>query len=211
MTEQVSGDGQWPRIRSQEKVLKAPAIEHLSSIDRYAEVVDGRAREIIAQAEGLREERQREGYEAGLAEGRQVMLQLLLAQQDATGRMLAELEERAVGLVIEATRRVVGTLDHAEVMARMVALGLADLRGYRELTILVPAGFAQRLNQPLRRLVQKRLPEAEVVVRGDENLAVPDCRIVTEGGFLQLSVEALIDGLEREIRERIASDRQALS
>ncbi|MEZ5824762.1 MAG: hypothetical protein R3C97_08495 [Geminicoccaceae bacterium] len=193
----------WPRAEFDSKVLKAGGAGRLRSLEQFAAAVDTHARGIVEDAERVRAMRWKEGYEAGLAEGRAVMLRELLAQREAGIAMVRELEDRAVELVLAATRRIVGELDESEIIARMVDLSLAELRPFRNFEIAVPAGLTRRLTTPLRQLVARRLPGAEVEIIGDEGLEDASCRIATEGGFLHLSIEELLGTLANEIDQRM--------
>ena len=206
MADQASGNGEWPRAILSHKVLRADLAERLHSLDRYAAAIDSHAREIVEDAERIRTRRWQEGYAAGLAEGRRVILEEVLRQREAALAMLAELENSAVSLVIDATRRIIGELDDAEAITRMVDLSLAELRPFRTVAISVPPALLHRLKTPLRQLVERRLEGANVEITGSDDLTGSECRIATEGGFLQLSIEDLLAALQHEIGRQTDPD-----
>ncbi len=179
------------------KVVKRDALSIVAPARNLIEEIEAHGREVAREAF-------EQGKAEGEAEGREAGAALLAEATLAVRSHLRKSERRLNEIVVQAIQRVVGHLDVNELVAGMVGKLVADAQDEERISLRVaPAHY-----DSVRRLVDDLANEGDVEsidVVSDPKLGEGACRMETEAGSLETSIDAQIEKLRAAI-EKHSSD-----
>lgn len=174
-------------------VIKAGECQVVAEADRLLAALTRNGRQAHDAARAA-------GREAGEAEGREAAAQLLADARTATRSHLRKSEQRLVDIVVDAVSRILGEFDDVELAARMVRQLIDEVEGEGKIRLHVsPAQF---------RAIADAAGSPGVEVVADSEVPDGACRMETELGFVDTSVEAQLQALRRAL-ERYGEESSA--
>jgi flagellar assembly protein FliH len=206
---ETEGSGEEARQLVQEAIGRAEALlararEEAETLLREAET---RRAEIEKQAY---EEGYRRGYAAALEEARreaeEIRLQAQAVLQEARRlreEMIAGAEPELVELALDIARQVVHRQlsVEPETVANVVREAALRLRGRRQLVVLVNPQDAALVHSRVSELRAELGPEATIHVLSDPGIPAGGCRVESEAGQVEATVEGQLERLGRALRE----------
>ena len=180
--------------------LDEPAVSPLGNL------VKGSDCHVVAEGDRLLAEIREQGrlaYEAAVERGRRdgeeegrrraaaLMADTVAAAQ---GRLRAS-EARLIAIVMEAVSRIIGEFDDTELTSRLVRRLVGEAEGEGRIRLRVAPGRLASVRESLRQ-VQGRHGGSELVdVVADVSVEDRGCRMETERGFVETSVDAQLQAL----------------
>lgn len=179
------------RIASTRRVLRAAEVplldDALSLRDRLDQLCRMQARHVAEAAAQARDE----GRTSGLEEGRRLAAEQLSEQLAVLAERAARDGERSrnqVGaLALQVVRKLLGNFAEDAVLVALADTATADLLPAQALAIVVHLG---RVEAVRKRLAGRDEAAPCLEVRGDAALAADDCRLETEYGSVDVSLES---------------------
>lgn len=161
--------------------------------------------EIEAHGEAVYREALAQGRTAGEEEGQRAGAALLAETVFATRRHLNESEGRLADIVVEAIRRVAGALDIDDLVAGMVGQLIAQAQDGAKIRLRVAPAHHARVRGLIESLAAEPSEAESIEVTADAALGEGACRMETESGSVETSIENQIEALRAAIEKRLSS------
>jgi type III secretion protein L len=174
-----------------------------------AEELLGIAREekerIAASADEIYRKRHEEGYQDGIMEGKMEYSAKILETVMSSVEYLESLETSIVRIVSEVTRKLIGEMDHDEVIVRLVRQALNSARSERRVLIHVSSHDEPVVRRELAALLQQRDggPAGFLDVLSDPELPPGSCVLESEMGVIEASLETQLKNIEKTLLKHV--------
>ncbi|MFP7674936.1 type III secretion system stator protein SctL [Marivita sp. S0852] len=170
-------------------ILRAAQIAEAESALTLIEEAEARAATIVADAENVREAARRDGHAEGLAQAAREAAQRLAEEEVALDAALARIEGQLADLVSASVRRIIGTLEDGDLVARTVRTALSTLRTERRVRLYVPHGAADEVRAAVE-VAHADLPGLEMIdVIEDAALVPPQLRLESDMGVVRFDLD----------------------
>jgi type III secretion protein L len=184
-------------------VLKAA--DHAAWMDSQAMLEAARleAQALLATAQSELEAYRRRGYEEGME---QVRLEQAERMIDNAGRMVeffSQVEQRMVGLVMTAVRKIIMDYDDTERLLAVVSSGLSVMRNQKQLTLRLPPDHVELVRQRATQLLE-HFPGIGMLD------FVPDSRLKGDSAILESDIGVVEASIEQQLRAIEAGFRKML-
>jgi type III secretion protein L len=157
-------------------------------------------------AEEIFRSRSEEGYQKGLAEGRNEYSAKIVDAVMSSVVYIEGLEVTLVKLVGEATRKIIGEMDSDEVIVRLVRQALASIRGVKKVLIRVSPRDEKAVRADLAAMLSRHdSPGGFVDVIADPRLNKGECVLESDLGVVEASLETQLKNLENALDRRVRS------
>ena len=180
-------------IGSRRRVFRAEEVPLLADArelcDRMNREQAGAAGQIAAAVAAGREEGRAAGYAAGRAAGEESLAAALTALAAELDQERARLRDEVAALALGVVRKLLGSLDQDEVLARLAGVAAGELLPGVSPRLVVRAERAA----PVRERLAQLAPEHQFEVIGDPDLAGDACRIETDHGSVDAALEAQLE------------------
>ena len=172
-------------------------------------------RHVVAEGDQLLAEVQEQGrraYDAaveqgtrdGEAEGRKGAAALMADTVAAAQSQLRVSEKRLIGIVMEAVRRIIGEFDDTELTSRFVRRLLAEAESEGRIRLRVSPGQLTTVQDCVRKIPSGHGGVELVEVVADPTVEDHACRMETELGFVETSVDAGLEVLQAALERYFA-------
>ena len=141
------------------------------------------------------------GREAGETEGKNASAALIAETLAEARAYLRGAEERLVGIVGEAVRRVLGEFDDTELVSRMVGRLVRDAEGEGKIRLCVSPGQFEAVRERARELQSASAGVESIEVIADADVEDGGCRMETEMGFVSTSIEEQVHALRTALEK----------
>ncbi len=195
------------RIASSRLVLRAPEVPLLADAQALRDRLERLRRDqegIVAAAAAQGRER---GHAQGLEEGRREARERLAATLTALAQGSAQERDRLRGevgaLALQVVRKMLGSFADDAVLAALAATAANDLLATQPVALVVHPDLCQAVRERLA-AAAGGAPALRCEVRGDPGCALDACRIETEHGSVDASLEAQLARLEAAWRSEPA-------
>lgn len=160
--------------------------------------------EIEKHAETVYSEAFARGRAAGEAKGEKAGATLLAETVFAVRSHLSESEGRLAEIVVQAIRRVVGALDIDDLVVGMVRQLVAEARDAARIRLSVPPAHHGRVRNLVDSLAKEQINLEAIEVTVDGALGEGNCRMETEAGSLETSIENQVEALRAAIDKHLS-------
>ena len=147
----------------------------------------------------------KQGRRDGEAEGRKARAALLADTLTEANGYWSRAEKRLAGIVMDAVRRIIGEFDNAELTAGVVRQLVREVEDEGKIRVRVSADEFRFVRDSVRDMQRGQDGGEPIEVIADAAIARGGCRMETEIGFVETSVdgqlEALRAALEKELGE----------
>lgn len=190
------------RIASSRQVLHAaevPLLQHAGDLREQLARLHREEGERLAQAQA---EARQQGHAQGLQEGRgaarEEIAQTLVALAQASAREREQLRREIASLSLQVARKLLGRYAEDERLAALADTAARDALPAQQLTLVVHASLADAVRERLAapRAASDATP-LRFEVRGDPACAHDTCRVETEHGSVDASLEGQLARLAK--------------
>ena len=182
-------------IASARLVLRAGEVPALRDAQQLRDELDTLRREQEMRVQAARDAAHAEGLAAGLSEGRARARDEIAATLAALATTAAQHEAHrradVAALALQVARKLLGELDGAERLAAMANEAAREMLPAPRLTVRVHPDRSDAVRAQLQRMAARGDAETAVSfeVVGDDGCAVDDCRIDSELGSADASLD----------------------
>lgn len=152
--------------------------------------------EVREQGARARDAAVEQGRRDGEAEGRKRAAALMADTVAAAQDQLRISEKRLIAIVVEAVRRIVGEFDDTELTSRLVRKLVAEAESEGRIRLRVSPGRLATVQDCVRRMPSRHGGMVLVEVVADPSVEDRACRMETELGFVETSVDAQLEALQ---------------
>jgi type III secretion protein L len=188
-----------------EEVLKAADAAEYFAAEKIVAALAEREREIEARAEELYARSREEGYRDGIAAGKKEYAAKIMETVMGSVEYLEHLETSLVRIVGEIVRKLLGEMEHGEMVTRLVRQALRTVRGERRVTVRVSSKDEAAVRAGLAELLQRRDAGGGdfLDVLPDPDLPPGSCVLESELGVVEASLETQLKNLENALLSRV--------
>ncbi|PRH89358.1 HrpE/YscL family type III secretion apparatus protein [Labrys okinawensis] len=148
-----------------------------------------------------------QGYEDGIAEGKREAARLVAATTAKLDRYFEGVESQVGELVLEVTRRLLGSFDLDELVAKIARQAVAEVRQAKYLRLTVHPDAHDRVRAELDTLARERQFGFALEIEADPTLARDACIVASEAAVIDAGVGTQLDA----IAAALGSARKAAS
>lgn len=188
-------------------VLKADEYAALVEANEILELARARAGEIAAHAETEAEEKRRQGYDDGIAEGKAEVAERMFETMTASVEHLSGMESTLIDLVIRSLRTILGSFDDEELAVRTVRHALRLVRDEKRVTLRVATADADAVSRRLEDICRQYPGMGRVDLVPDAGLAAGGCVMETEIGVIDAGLERQLTMIENSFRRQLEEKR----
>ena len=186
------------------RVLKAADAATLHSSQQILDAARERAEAIVREAEEVYEQQRQQGYEDGRTEGKLEHSEKMLETIMSSVEFIEGIESTLVNVVGQALRKIIGELDDADRIVRIVRTALMGVRNQQHVTVRVAPADAAAVEKALAAMLQAvpgRTSFLDIVP--DARLERGACLLESELGVVDASLETQLRALENALQARI--------
>jgi type III secretion protein L len=186
-------------------LLKAEDAEIFFAAEKLLAALRERERAVAESAEDIYRKRHEEGYRDGLMAGKMEYSAKILETVMSSVEYLENLEVTLVRIVGEVTRKLLGEMDHGDMITRLVRQALRAVRNERKVLIRVSPRDESAVRQGLAGLLQQKDGGAAgfLDVLSDPDLPPGSCVLESEMGVIEASLESQLKNLEATLLKRV--------
>lgn len=186
------------------RVLKAEDAASLHSAQGVIDAARERADSIVREAEDVYERQRQQGYEDGRTEGKLEHAEKMLETVMSSVEFIEGIESTLVNIVGQAIRKIVGELDDADRIVRIVRTALVNVRNQQHVTVRVAPADAAAVEKALAAMLQSAPGRSSFLdLVPDARLDRGACLLESELGVVDASLETQLKALENALQARI--------
>lgn len=148
---------------------------------------------VATASDAARDEARKEGFAAGVREGRDKLAAELTRLAADGAREREALRDSVAALALEVVKKVAGELASDEVLSRLAATAARDLINPEQLTLIVHPEQRDAVRERLAAVA----PDVRCEVREDATLSPDACVLETEHGAVDASLDAQLERLAK--------------
>lgn len=191
--------------RPDQLILKAEEAAVLIEAEKLLAEIRERARENDLKAMEIYRQRHEEGYRDGLHAGKMEYAGKIMETVMSSVEYLEHLEVSLVRIVGEIVRKLVGEMDHGEMIVRLVRQALQTVKNERKVIIRVSARDEAAVRQGLGGLLQQHggTEGGFLDLLSDPDMPPGSCLLESEMGVVEASLETQLKNLENVLLSRV--------
>lgn len=196
---------EWDHTDPTQAVMKASAVSTWVDAQGILERARADADRIRSEALAAFEAEKRKGFEEGMA---QAQLEQTERMIDNAARMVdffSSVEQRMVGLVMDAVRRIMADFDDAERVMAVVRSGLNVMRNQKQLTLRLSPDHAEAVRSRAAELLQSYPGIGMLDIVSDSRLKGDATILESEIGVVEASVDMQLQALEKGFKKMLGS------
>ncbi len=139
-----------------------------------------------------------QGYEDGYSEGRTEATRLVHTTTARIDRYLGSLEKEITGVALDIVRRVLGTFDTGDLLARAARQALMDLRRSKYVRISVHPSMEQTVRRDLADLMANE--EIPLEIHGDPELSVDACILSSDLAVIDATLKVQLEAIRTSLQ-----------
>lgn len=182
-----------------------PAEDYGQAVSGAELLADAKARSdaVLAEAQEEAEAERRRGYEEGLAAGQAEIAERMLVLVGQSVDYLGTAERDLARLVMLCLRRILGERAEEDVVIAAARNALAHVRGESRVTLAVRPDVVEAVRGRVGEVLSGSGDIGTIEVAADPGLRQGGCRLETEIGVVDASIETQLEALERAMAVRI--------
>jgi type III secretion protein L len=186
-------------------ILKAEEAATFLEAEKLLSIVREQEEAIRVSADEIYRKRHEEGYQDGITAGKMEYSAKILDTVMSSVEYLEGLETSIVRIVGEVTRKLIGEMDHEEVIVRLVRQALQAVRSERKVLIRVATRDEAAVRRGLAALLLQRDGGAAgfLDILPDPELPPGSCVLESEMGVIEASLETQLKNLEKTLLKHV--------
>jgi type III secretion protein L len=188
------------------RVLRAEDYQAWVEGADFLQAAKAHAAEIEAQARSAYEAEKERGYADGMAAAAAEAARQKLETVSTTLAWMEGVEGQMAELVLQATEKILGELDDAELIGRVVHSAMRVMRNQKQVTLRVMPELVEPVRQQIARIMEGYPGVSFVEVAADARLRRGGCILESELGIVDASVDVQLDALRRALRGAFKRD-----
>ena len=192
-------------LEPETRVLKAQDYLVFQQAEQVLADAQQQAENILQQAHQEFETQKALGYEEGMNTAKLENAEQMMGMVGQAVDYFAQIEQKVVGIVIAAVRKILGEFDEQELTFRVVTNALQAVRNQKQVALRVCPAQTESVNKRLSEILSGHAEISYLEVIGDERLRPGDCILETDMGVIDASVETQLQALEKALRSHLGT------
>ncbi|MCQ2396225.1 MAG: HrpE/YscL family type III secretion apparatus protein [Lentisphaeria bacterium] len=194
-------------IHSASRLVKSQDVMAVTTADEIIARAEAEAERIRKEAREAFEAERRRGYDVGVEEGKaeQAERNLELARESAD--FMAATEGRMVDVVMKCLQKCVMEIGDSELVVAIVKKVMnAVVRNQRQITLKVAPEMVSVVKNRLNEILADYPTLDNIEVQEDARFNGTACRIETEAGIADASLETQLAAIEKSLRKHFSKE-----
>ena len=187
------------QIPPEKKILKAEDYVAYVEAEEIIDKARSEAERILAEAREAYEVEKKKGYDAGILEGKMDISQRMMDTVNRTVDYLSSVEEKVMGIVMTALRKIIGEIDDRDLVQRVVRSALSVVRNQKQVTLRVSPDEVETVKASLNTIIADFPAISFIDVMGDGRLKHGGCILETEIGVVDASIDIQLEAIRRSL------------
>ena len=196
---------QWDHVDPSQVVLKAADVQAWVDAQGLLERARVDADQLRSEALAAFEEEKRRGFEEGLAQAQFEQTERMIENAAKMVDFFASVEQRMVGLVMDAVRRIIADYDDTQRVMAVVKSGLAVMRNQKQLTLRLAPAHSEMVKSRAADLLQSYPGIGILDIVSDSRLKGDAAILESEIGVVEASVDMQLQALEKGFKKMLGS------
>lgn len=190
-------------IDSAKRLVKADEVATFAKAAEIIAAAEAESSRIAEEAKRAYESERKRGYEDGLAEAKEKILEQKLDLIAESVDYMQSVENEMGGIVMKALRKCVSDIGDETMTVQVVKKAMeAIVRAQRQVTIRVPSDKVQLVKDRMGEIL-KDFPAVNFTeVIEDPRLTGAACVVETAAGMVESSIDSQLKAIEKSIRKR---------
>jgi type III secretion protein L len=178
-------------------VMSPDEVRQWQTAEQVLQEARAEAKRIRAEAEQAFEVEKQRGYEEGLTMARMDEAERLIENATRMVDYFAGIEQKIVGLVMKAVRRIMADFDDTTRVLAVVQSGLSVMRNQKQLTLRLSPEHAETVRERAQQLLE-RFPGVGLMDIVPDNRLKGDAAILeSEMGVVEASIDLQLKAIEQ--------------
>ena len=193
-----------PTILSDRRLVKAADIAVVKQAGEIVDAAEAEAAAIHEQAQKDAEEKCREGYEKGLADGKMEIAMQKMDLVDSSVKFMESVEGKMADIVMKALHKCVAEIGDEELVVQVVKkLMAAVIRTQRQVTVKVPPDKVETVKARVAELRMNYPTVDSIDVVEDSRLSGTAPFLETEAGVSDASIDVQLAAIETSLKRHM--------
>ena len=190
-------------IDSAKRLVKADEVATFAKAAEIIAAAEAESSRIAEEAKRAYESERKRGYEDGLAEAKEKILEQKLDLIAESVDYMQSVENEMGGIVMKALRKCVSDIGDETMTVQVVKKAMeAIVRAQRQVTIRVPSDKVQMVKDRMGEIL-KDFPAVNFTeVIEDPRLTGAACVVETAAGMVESSIDSQLKAIEKSIKKR---------
>jgi type III secretion protein L len=178
-------------------VLSPEDVRLWQTAEQVLQEARAHAERIRSEANEAFEAEKQRGYEEGLTMARMDEAERLIENATRTVDYFAGIEQKIVGLVMNAVRRIMADFDDTTRVLAVVQSGLSVMRNQKQLTLRLSPEHAETVRERAQQLLERFPGVGLMDIVADNRLKGDAAILESEMGVVEASVELQLKAIEQ--------------
>jgi type III secretion protein L len=196
-------------VAPETRVLKARDYMALAMADEVLKDAHQKAAALAAEAKKQYEAEKARGYAEGQELAKAEFAEQIMDTVAQTVDYFAQVEKQVSGVVMSAVRKILGDMDDEEVVVRAVRKALDVVRDQQEITLRVSPEQVEGIKAKIGDIVRGTDGTGYLNVVADPHFLPGACRLETELGVVDVSLDLQLAALEKALASRLSQGPSA--
>jgi len=197
------------KVEGDSRILKADEYATVSEAKRLITQAEEEAQKIIASAEAAYKDEKARGYQDGCMEGKAVQSEKMMTATIEAVNYFSEVENKVVDIVMAATRKILSNFDDLELTKGIVEQALDKVRNESKITLRVCPQHADAIRAQINEITTNYRNISFIDVVADARLEEAACKVETEMGSVDTSVDLQLQALHNALLKNFDSDSES--
>lgn len=192
-------------IQPQSRVLKAADYTMVLQAKQIVAQAEAAAQKILNDAKAVYESEKERGYQNGCEEGKAAQAEKMMDAMIESVHYFSEVETRLVDIVMLATKKILSSFDDVELTKGIVKQALEKVRNESKITLRVCPQHADAVRMQLKEITANYTNIGFIDVVSDNHIPEGACKVETEMGSVDTSVDLQLEALRTALLNNFAS------
>jgi type III secretion protein L len=194
-----------PALDRSQLVLEPQVVAAWQEAKEMLEAARREAERIVGGAQAAFDAEKARGYEEGLMEARLEEADRMIENASRTVDYFAAIEQKIVGLVMQAVRRIIADFDETERVVAVVQSGLSVMRNQKQLTLRLAPEHHDSIKARAAELLERFPGVGMIDFMPDPRLKGDAAILESEMGVVEASVELQLKAIEQGFAKLLGS------
>lgn len=194
-------------IHSPTRLVKSEDVAAVESAQAIIANAEAEATRILESAKAAFEEECRKGYEKGLEDGKAALVERNLEMVQESADFMSSVEDKMVNIIMTCMRKCIMEIGDQELVIAIVHKVMnAVIRNQRHVTLKVSPEMLGTVKEHLNDILVDYPLLDTIDVQEDMRLKGTACKIETEAGIADASVDTQLDAIEKSLKKHFSKE-----
>ncbi len=189
------------------RVVKADDALALENAHEIVAAAERRAEELVEETKRQYASEKERGYADGQEQARIEHAEQIMDTIGQTVEYFGQVEGKVADVVMAALRKILGEMDQDEVVLRAVREALAVVRDQPDMTLRVSSVQVEGIRAKMDEILRGGDGVGHINVVADQRMLPGSCRLETELGVVDVSIDLQLASLEKALKSRLGRGR----